>query len=796
MRIKLEWLNELVDLSGISIEELINKISLYSIEVEGVEKVVDGTNLVIGHVLTKTPHPDSDHLNVLTVDVKTEVLQIVCGAPNVEVGQYVIVALIDAVLPGDFKIKKSKIRGVESYGMVCSLQEIGMDKKYVPAEYEKGIYYFKDPVEVGSNALKALNFDDLVIELGLTPNRGDMLSYLGVAIEFAAVFNRPLKPLCYQVMYQDEETKNHLEIVSETDKCLTYYGAIVKDVEIKESPRWLSSRLIAFGCRSINNVVDITNYVLALFGQPLHAFDYEKLGSKVLVRNAFEGEELVTLDGEKRVLETTDIVITDGERPVCLAGVMGGLDSEVTDQTTQIMLEAAVFDPMSIRKTSSRLGLRSESSQRYERGVDLNRTPLALEYALYLLQTLCNAKVYKNPVHVGQSHIDDTLINISIDDINNLLGTNISEKEAVDIFTSLGFIVAKTNPMEVLVPNRRMDVKNKADLVEEVGKLYGYEHLPQTLPIDRMAGSLTNKQVRRRQIKHILADLGLKETVTYSLVSEKNNQLFKYNQVENSSSIKLMMPMTEERSELRKSLAYSLCEVAKYNTARKVKDIAIFEVGKVYYNLDGQNHEDEVLSICMSGRYSDTLWNQKVENVDFYLLKGILDSLIKSLGLKFDYLPIERKCDELHPKRTAKVLLNNTEIGFIGALHPKYAKDNDLNDTYVAEIRLKEILEYEKPITKYSQISKVPNVERDIAIVLDKEVLAGDVINTILKVDKTLDVKLFDLYVGEKVGENQKSLALKLSWTVLDTLTEDQINQKVNKVLKTLSKEYNATLRS
>ena len=796
MRIKLEWLNELVDLSGISIEELINKISLYSIEVEGVEKVVDGTNLVIGHVLTKTPHPDSDHLNVLTVDVKTEVLQIVCGAPNVEVGQYVIVALIDAVLPGDFKIKKSKIRGVESYGMVCSLQEIGMDKKYVPAEYEKGIYYFKDPVEVGSNALKALNFDDLVIELGLTPNRGDMLSYLGVAIEFAAVFNRPLKPLCYQVMYQDEETKNHLEIVSETDKCLTYYGAIVKNVEIKESPRWLSSRLIAFGCRSINNVVDITNYVLALFGQPLHAFDYEKLGSKVLVRNAFEGEELVTLDGEKRVLEATDIVITDGKRPVCLAGVMGGLDSEVTDQTTQIMLEAAVFDPMSIRKTSSRLGLRSESSQRYERGVDLNRTPLALEYALYLLQTLCNAKVYKNPVHVGQSHIDDTLINISIDDINNLLGTNISEKEAVDIFTSLGFIVAKTNPMEVLVPNRRMDVKNKADLVEEVGKLYGYEHLPQTLPIDRMAGSLTNKQVRRRQIKHILADLGLKETVTYSLVSEKNNQLFKYNQVENSSSIKLMMPMTEERSELRKSLAYSLCEVAKYNTARKVKDIAIFEVGKVYYNLDGQNHEDEVLSICMSGKYSDTLWNQKVENVDFYLLKGILDSLIKSLGLKFDYLPIERKCDELHPKRTAKVLLNNTEIGFIGALHPKYAKDNDLNDTYVAEIRLKEILEYEKPITKYSQISKVPNVERDIAIVLDKEVLAGDVINTILKVDKTLDVKLFDLYVGDKVGENQKSLALKLSWTVLDTLTEDQINQKVNKVLKTLSKEYNATLRS
>ena len=795
MRIKLEWLNELVDLSDISIDELVNKISLYSIEVEGLDRVVSGTNLVIGHVLTKTPHPDSDHLNVLTVDVKEEVLQIVCGAPNVEAGQYVIVAKLDAVLPGDFKIKKSKIRGVESFGMVCSLAELGMDNKYVPSEYEKGIYYFKDEVEVGSPALKALNFDDVVIELGLTPNRADLMSYIGVAIELAAVFNRPLKKLAYDIIYEENETKDYLDIEIATDKCLTYYGAILKDVEIKESPRWLSSRLIAFGCRSINNVVDITNYVLALFGQPLHSFDADKLGSKILVRNAIEGEELVTLDGEIRKLEETDIVITDGKSPVCLGGVMGGASTEVDDNTKNIVLEAAVFDPMSIRKTSSRLALRSESSQRFERGVDLNRTPLALQYACYLMQKLANAKVYTNPVVAGQTCAEDKIIEVSIDYINGLLGTSISESEAVNIFERLGFNVLGVNPMKVSVPNRRLDILVKADLAEEVGKLYGYEKLPQTLPIDRMAGGLTNTQARRRLVKHTLADLGLKEVVGYSLVSTPTNSLFTYNHKENSKAIELLMPMTEERKEMRKSLVPSIVEIAKYNVNRKVKDVSIFEVGRTYYNLDGQNHEEETLAICMVGRFSDTLWNQKQENVDFFLTKGIINTLMEKLGLTLEYAPIDQDIKEMHPKRTAKLLINGANVGFVGELHPKYAKENDLPGAIVCEIKLDSILSYVDPIVRYSQISKVPPVERDLAIVLDKGVLAGDVVKAVKGNDRSLEVKVFDLYTGENVKENEKSLALKLIWTVNDTLTEDVINQKVNKVLKTLSKQFNATLR-
>lgn len=796
MRIKLEWLNELVDLSNISIEELVNTISLYSIEVEGLDRVVSGTNLVIGHVLTKTPHPDSDHLNVLTVDVKEEVLQIVCGAPNVEAGQYVIVAKLDAVLPGDFKIKKSKIRGVESFGMVCSLSELGMDSKYIPEEYAKGIYYFKDEVEVGSSALKALNFDDVVVELGLTPNRADLMSYIGVAIELSAVFNRPLKPLAYEVIYSNEETKDHLDIEIATDKCLTYYGAIVEGVKIAESPRWLSSRLTAFGCRSINNVVDITNYVLALFGQPLHSFDKDKLGNKILVRNALPGEVLVTLDEIERKLTETDVVITDGVNPVCLAGVMGGLSTEVDDNTKNIVLEAAVFDPMSVRKTSSRLALRSESSQRFERGVDLNRTPLALEYACYLMQQLCGAKIYKNPVAAGITNAPDKEIDITIEYINSLLGTNITESEAISIFNRLGFKVELNSGMKVIVPNRRLDITMKADLVEEVGKLYGYEKLPQTLPVDGMAGRLTNAQARRRLVKHTLSDLGLKEVVGYSLVSTATNALFTYNHKESSQAIELLMPMTEERKEMRKSLVPSVVEIAKYNVNRKVKDVSVFEVGRTYYSLNGENHEEETLSFCMVGRFSDTLWNGKIENVDFFLAKGILNTLMDKLSLQLEYAPIDREIKEMHPKRTAKLLLNNEVVGFIGELHPKYAKENDLAGAIVCEIKLDSILAYEKPIVRYAQISKVPVVERDVAIVVERSVLSGDVVKVAKGNDRSLDVKVFDVYTGENVGENEKSLALKLTWTVSDTLTEDVINQKVNKVLKALSKAFNATLRA
>ena len=334
MKVKLDWLNELVDLSGLTTEDIVNKLSLYSTEIEGVEKILFGTNLTIGHVLTCVDHPDSDHLHVCTVDVGDEVLQIVCGAPNIKADMYVIVAKVGCELPGDFKIKKSKIRGVESFGMICSLQELGLEKKYVPEEYAEGIYYFVKDVKAGDNPLEKLCFEGDVLELGLTPNRSDLLSMLGVAYEVSAVFEREMKALEYS--YTEDGEENNVNLSVDTDKCSLYYAKVIKDIKIKKSPDWLISRLIAFGIRPINNAVDITNYILALFGQPLHAFDYDKLGNTIKVRNAYDKEEMMTLDNNKRVLETTDIVITDGEKPVAVAGVMGGLGTSVDENTKNI----------------------------------------------------------------------------------------------------------------------------------------------------------------------------------------------------------------------------------------------------------------------------------------------------------------------------------------------------------------------------------------------------------------------------------------------------------------------------
>ncbi|MDD3171100.1 MAG: phenylalanine--tRNA ligase subunit beta [Bacilli bacterium] len=797
MRVKLEWLNELVDLTGIAVNELVDKLSLYSTEVEGIDKVIEGTNLVIGHVLSKEKHPDSDHLSICQVDVKKEVLQIVCGAPNVASGQYVIVAVSGAVLPGDFKIKKSKIRGVESNGMICSLQELGMEKKYVPEKYQSGIYYFEKEVEAGDDPLKALNFSDEIIDLSITPNRGDLMSMLGVAYEVSAIFNRPLKELAYRVLEDKESTMDNVAVSIASKKCSLYYAKAYKDIEIKESPEWLTSRLIAFGVRPINNVVDITNYIQALYGQPLHAFDSDKLGKIIKVRNAEENEKIVTLDEIERELKDSDLVITDGVKPVAIAGVMGGLDTEITTETKNMILEAAIFDPASIRATSSRLGLRSEASIRFERGVDTNRTKLALDYASYLLQTLANARVLKKEAVAGVEKIEDTVIPIHEDYVSKVLGIRVEREEIERIVKALRFEVLSEDDIIVKVPNRRSDIKIKADLVEEIGRIHGYDKLPLTLPESALRGAYTDYQTNRRTLRHALLGLGLDEIITYSLLSEDKNQAFDYNHYDNSEQISLLNSISKERKCLRMGLIPSILEVVEYDFARKMKDIAVFEIGKVYYNLV-TNKEEEVLAISMANKFSDTLWSGKSENVDFYLIKGIVDAAFKSLGVELDYLPLEKDIKEMHPKRTAIILYNGKEIGFIGELHPKYAQDRDLEGVYVAEIKIESLLNIKHDTPIYKAITKVPSVERDIAIVVKNDVLASSIVSTIKKTDKKglSDVKIFDIYSGDKIGKDEKSIAIKMTFTSFETLTDDIINNKVNKILKELTKEHNAQLRA
>ncbi len=797
MRVKLEWLNELVDLTGLSLEEIVNTVSLYSIEVENVDKMVHASNIVIGHVLTKEPHPDSDHLNLLTVDVKDEILNIVCGAPNVEAGQYVIIAKEGCVLDGG-TIKKSKIRGYESRGMVCSLQELGIEKKYVDEKYQNGIYYFEDQVEVGADGAEALNLKDPVIELGLTPNRGDMLSMLGVAYEMSAVFKRPLKPLAFDIQRKIDKSTKKLDIKIETPNCISYYGQVIKNVNLKPSPRWLNSRLIAFGIRPINNCVDITNYILALFGQPLHAFDLNKVGNQIVIKNAKENEEFITLDEQKRILKENDVVITNGNQSLCLAGVMGGLESEVTEVTTDIILEAAVFDPLTIRKTAARLNLHSESSQRFERGVDVNRTKLALDYACYLFKELCDAEIVNEPTFVGVEHIEDKEISLTTKDVNSLLGTNISEQEITSILLSLGF---KVEPgMKVMVPNRRPDITIKEDLIEEVGRIYGYNLLPLTHPCDDSAGSLTLPQQKTRLIRNSLSAMGLDDVVTYSLVSEKENTLFAINYNSEEKDIPLLMPLTEDRKVLRKTLIPSLLNVVKYNFSRKIKDVNIFEIAKVYYTKNSIEEKEEktVLAGAMANEYASTLWKGQKEVVDFYLVKGILEQLAKSLNTTFAFVKEERECNEMHPNRTAAIMWKDKNIGYIGQVHPQYAHDNDLDNVYVFEILIDELLNEPEVINRFTPVAKLPSVERDIALVMKKDVNAQDVINCILKSDKQIltNAYVFDLYEGEKINPDEKSLAIKLVFTSNDPLTDEIINAKVKRILKDLQYKMNITLRS
>lgn len=795
MIVSYNWLKELVKLN-VDANKLAEEMSLYSVEVESFRKLVEATNLVVGYVKEKAPHENSDHLNICQVNFGDYDLQIVCGAPNVAAGQKVIVALPGAVLPGG-TIKKSTIRGVESNGMICSLQELGLESKYVPAEYAHGIYVLGEDAVPGTSALEYLCLDDYAIELGLTPNRMDLLSMLGVAHDVKAMYNTELIPLEYELHEVDKEAKDEIDVELETRNCYSYYARVIENVTIKESPEFLKARLIASGIRPINNVVDITNYILMLFGQPLHSFDKDKLGKKIVVRRAVDGEKTVTLDEIERTLTRSDIVITDGEKPVCIAGVMGCSNTEVTIDTKNIVLEAAVFRPLSVRKTSSRLALRSESSVRYERGVDLNNTLNAVNYACYLLEKYADGKVLKGYVHKGTEYIDDKELIISQKYVSDRLGINIPEAKIVEILNSLSFkTVIENGEIKVYVPNRRLDITIKEDLVEEVGRIYGYDKLEETVPAMQVTGALTNSQKARRMIRHLFAHMGYNETITYSLTSAKKVDEFVTDFDSSHEVIALSHPMSEDHALLRKSLLPSLVDVVRHHQARKIYDNMFYEIGKKYYRIDEATYEENLLSGIVSGNIPTNPWEPS-KAVDFFYVKGQLQTMFDKLRVNVSYLPFENAPKELHPKRVAKILVNDQMIGFVGEIHPKYAKENNIEETYVFEIALDAILCEEKGVVSFTHVSKVPSVDRDLALVMDQSQLVGEVLDAIKKSDKMISkVSVFDIYVGDKIEENKKSVAIRITLESDETLTEDIISSKIKRILKSLEYRFKITLRA
>lgn len=783
MLISNEWLKEYVTIDD-SVSNLAERITRTGIEVDDlIDYTKDIKNLVVGFVKSKEKHPDADKLNVCQVDIgEDEPVQIVCGAPNVDAGQYVIVAKVGGRLPGGIKIKRAKLRGERSEGMICSLQEIGISSNYIPKSFESGIYVFSESQVPGTDALQALYLDDQVMEFDLTPNRADALSMIGTAYEVAALYNTK--------MTKPETTSNELELsandeltvtIENEDKVPYYSARVVHDVTIEPSPIWMQARLIKAGIRPINNVVDISNYVLLEYGQPLHMFDQDAIGSQqIVVRQANEGEKMTTLDDTERELLTSDIVITNGQTPIALAGVMGGDFSEVKEHTSNIVIEGAIFDSVSIRHTSRRLNLRSESSSRFEKGIATEFVDEAVDRACYLLQTYANGKALKDRVSSGELGAFITPIDITADKINRTIGFDLSQNDIVTIFNQLGFDTEiNDDVITVQVPSRRKDITIKEDLIEEVARIYGYDDIPSTLPVFEKvtSGQLTDRQYKTRMVKEVLEGAGLDQAITYSLVSKEDATAFAMQQ---RQTIDLLMPMSEAHASLRQSLLPHLIEAASYNVARKNKDVKLFEIGNVFFaNGEGELPDQvEYLSGILTGDYVVNQWQGKKETVDFYLAKGVVDRVAEKLNLEFSYRRAD--IDGLHPGRTAEILLENKVVGFIGELHPTLAADNDLKRTYVFELNFDALMAVSVGYINYQPIPRFPGMSRDIALEVNQNIPAADLLSTIHAHGGNIlkDTLVFDVYQGEHLEKGKKSIAIRLNYLdTEETLTDERVSK-------------------
>lgn len=800
MFISKEWLESYVDIDQ-PVNVLAERITRTGIEVDDIiDYTKDIKKLVVGYVQSKTPHPDADKLNICQVDIgEAELVQIVCGAPNVDAGQTVIVATVGGRLPGGVKIKRAKLRGERSEGMICSLQEVGVPNNLVPKQFENGIYVFSSAVKPGTNALTALYLNDQVMEFDLTPNRADALSMIGTAYETAALYNVPMTKPETQSDEVSLQTSDEINISVKNKDNVPYYSTrVVNNVTIAPSPEWMQMRLIKAGIRPINNVVDISNYVLLEYGQPLHIFDKDHIGStQIEVRQANANETMTTLDDQERTLQDTDIVITNGTTPIAIAGIMGGDFSEVTEDTTNVVIEGAIFDPVSIRHTSRKLNLRSEASSRFEKGIATEFVDEAVDRACYLLQSYAGGTVSQGRVAEGDLGQFVTPIEISVDKVNKTIGFELSATDIESIFVQLGFETTNhSDVLTVMVPSRRKDITIKEDLIEEIARIYGYDEIPSTLPVfeDVTNGALTDRQSKSRIVKATLEGAGLSQAINYSLVDKERAKDFA---LQNRSTIELLMPMSEAHSTLRQSLIPHLIDAAAYNVARKNNDVRLYELGRVFFgNGEGELPDEvEYLSGILTGDYTVNAWQGKKEAIDFFVAKGFVDRIAEKLDINFEYEAGE--INGLHPGRTAVVKLNGEIVGFVGELHPQTEKDNDLKRTYVFELNYDKLMAVSVGYINYQPIPRFPGVSRDIALVVNRNMPSAKLVQVIHEHggDILQNAEVFDVYEGEHVAEDEKSIAIRLAYLdTQQTLTDDKVNAIHEDILGALQAQ-GATIR-
>ncbi|AYO47346.1 phenylalanine--tRNA ligase subunit beta [Streptococcus mutans] len=801
MLVSYKWLKELVDIDVPS-HELAEKMSTTGIEVEGVDVPAEGlSKLVVGHVLSCEDVPET-HLHLCQVDTgEEESRQIVCGAPNITAGIKVIVALPGARIADNYKIKKGKIRGMESLGMICSLQELGLPDSIIPKEYSDGIQILPEDAVPGESIFPYLDLDDEIIELSITPNRADALSMRGVAHEVAAIYDKSVHFEDKVLTESDKKAADLIKVAIASDKVLTYKARVVENVTIKPSPQWLQNLLMNAGIRPINNVVDVTNYVLLYFGQPMHAFDLDKFeGKDILARQAKAGEKLVTLDGEARDLIEEDLVITVADKPVALAGVMGGAATEIDASSKNVVLEAAVFDGKSIRKTSSRLNLRSESSSRFEKGVNYADVVKALDFAAAMLTELADGTVLAGQVSAGAVPTDDIQVSTSLDYVNVRLGTDLVFSDIESVFARLGFgLSGNDEKFTVSVPRRRWDISIQADLIEEIARIYGYDKLPTTLPeAAGTVGELTKTQKLRRKIRSLAEGSGLSEIISYALTTPEKAVAFTPNP---SKVTELMWPMTVERSALRQNIVSGMLDTIAYNVARKSNNLALYEIGKVFEQTADPKKdlpkEIDTFAFALTGLVAEKDFQTAATPVDFFYAKGILEAILAKLGVTVQFVATKEMVN-MHPGRTALIERDGQVIGYLGQVHPQTAKLYDIPETYVAELNLNALEAALKSDLVFEDITKFPAVSRDIALLLSEKVSHQDILDAIAAsgVKRLTKVKLFDVYAGEKLGQGKKSMAYSLTFqNPNDNLTDEEVAKYMEKITKALTEKIGAEVR-
>ena len=826
MNVTLNWLKNYIDFE-FSPRELADRLTMLGIEVESVKRLgAELEGVVVGSVGAIKPHPNADKLVLCQVDIgESEELQIVCGAPNVREGMLAPVATIGTTLPIGLTIKRAKLRGETSHGMLCSEKELGLAAQlasaYNMAEDAAGLMELPTDTPLGTSLSEVLGLDDVVFELEITPNRPDCLSLIGVAREIRAETGNALK--LPQVDFNEDETDIR-ELTSVTieapDLCPRYAARVIRDVKVGESPAWLQQRLESVGIGVINNIVDITNFVLMEYGQPLHAFDYHKLTeNRIVVRRAAAGENITTLDEIDRELTSDMLVIADAEKPVALAGIMGGYDSEITETTADVLLESAYFNPSSIRATAKALGVSTEASYRFERGADPGIVLAALDRAAQLITEFAGGTICKGIIDVypgsppvtgkgGEQPL--TEIQLRPERVNFILGTTLDTSEMVQILSNLGFDLKangtgnyqageETSPLQVTVPTFRSDITREIDLIEEIARVHGYDNIPTTLPKGDIPVPAPNPSTEvRKRIKHFLLAAGMMEAINYSFCAPNCFDKIRLNADDPlRRTLKLQNPLSPEMSVLRTTLLPNLLDNAQHNRNHQIDTIALFEIGSVFIH-NGEQKEPERVTGILAGQIGDGVYSNPYREPDFYDIKGFVEGILQVCGI-VNYTLQKTDTPTFHPGRNAAVLLDDRQLGTFGEAHPEVLENYDLPyKAYLFDFDMEALVDTAIFAKRFEPIPVYPKVERDLAIVVDKELLSDMPTALIYTTGGELveSVRLFDVYEGEQVPEGKKSLAYAITYhSATETLTDKAVNALHDKVVKRLNQELGAELR-